>query len=248
MLVEGDTNSVLGGGARGTQAGLPRRPRRGRAALVRTAPCRRRSTGSSPTTWPTDLFAPTPGARANLALGGASRRAQSTSPAIPWSTSWCASDRRARGGDAPGDFGVDAAAGYALATVHRPENVEREDAAARHLRRAGRRRPRARRLPVLAALHPRTADAAGDASAWSPAVVDPHRCRRSGYLDFLGLHGRRRRSSSPTRAASRRRPACLGVPCVTLRDNTERPESDRGRRQRPGRRRPARHRRRRRRR
>ena len=45
-----------------------------------------------------------------------------------------------------------------------------------------------------------------------------------GYLDFLGLHARA--ALTPTDSGGLQEEACcLRVPCVTLRDNTERPES-----------------------
>jgi UDP-N-acetylglucosamine 2-epimerase len=45
-----------------------------------------------------------------------------------------------------------------------------------------------------------------------------------GYLDFLGLHAEAALMLTDS-GGLQEEACCLGVPCVTLRDNTERPES-----------------------
>jgi UDP-N-acetylglucosamine 2-epimerase (non-hydrolysing) len=110
---------------------------------------------------------------------------------------------------------------YALATVHRAENVEREERLRgifTGLAEAG----RALGLPVLAALHPRTAnklDALGLAVDGQVRRLPP-----LGYLEFLGLHAEAALMLTDS-GGLQEEACCLRVPCVTLRDNTERPES-----------------------
>lgn len=110
---------------------------------------------------------------------------------------------------------------YALATVHRAENVEHEDRLRGifgGLAEAG----RALGIPVLAALHPRTAkkvDALGLVMDGSIRRLPP-----LGYLEFLGLHGEAALMLTDS-GGLQEEACCLRVPCVTLRDNTERPES-----------------------
>ncbi len=114
-----------------------------------------------------------------------------------------------------------AARGYALATVHRAENTDVPvrlqgivDGLARTSRALG--------VPVLAALHPRTVarmGALGMTMDGAVRVLPP-----LSYLDFLGLH--LHALVVLTDSGGLQEEACsLQVPCVTLRDNTERPES-----------------------
>jgi len=110
---------------------------------------------------------------------------------------------------------------YALATVHRAENTdqpERLRGIFNGLAESG----RALGVPVLAALHPRTQarlEALGLSVDGAVRVLPP-----LSYLDFLGLHARA--ALVLTDSGGLQEEACsLGVPCVTLRDNTERPES-----------------------
>jgi UDP-N-acetylglucosamine 2-epimerase (non-hydrolysing) len=117
-------------------------------------------------------------------------------------------------------FGVEAGR-FALATVHRAENTD--DAARLRgivdgLAAAG----RALGIPVLAALHPRTS---GRLASLGIAFAEPLRALPPlPYLDFLGLHANA--ALVLTDSGGLQEEACsLGVPCVTLRDNTERPES-----------------------
>jgi UDP-N-acetylglucosamine 2-epimerase (non-hydrolysing) len=116
-------------------------------------------------------------------------------------------------------FGVEASR-FALATVHRVENVERVDRLRgifAGLAGAG----ATLGIPVLAALHPRTAAklAALGLAADGVRLLPP-----LGYLEFLGLHARAALTLTDS-GGLQEEACCLRVPCVTLRDNTERPES-----------------------
>ena len=76
-------------------------------------------------------------------------------------------------------------------------------------------------MPVLAALHPRTSARIRELEIETDGVrVLPP----LGYLDFLGLHARAALMLTDS-GGLQEEACCLGVPCVTLRDNTERPES-----------------------
>ena len=109
--------------------------------------------------------------------------------------------------------------GYALLTLHRPSNVDREDDLRRFsglLERVG------RELPVVFPIHPRTRDRARRFGLWtrpSPALrlIDP-----LGYLDFIRLEEQARFVMTDSGGVQEETTA-LGVPCLTLRENTERP-------------------------
>lgn len=118
------------------------------------------------------------------------------------------------------EFGV-TDRGYALATVHRAENtdsVERLGGIVAGLRDTAAMLG----VPVLAALHPRTVLRLRDLGlevTGGVRVLPP-----LGYLDFLGLESHA--ALVLTDSGGLQEEACvLQVPCVTLRDNTERPES-----------------------
>src|SRR5262245_41884260 len=110
---------------------------------------------------------------------------------------------------------------YILATVHRAENVENETRL-RGIFTGLAESGRALAMPVLAALHPRTSqklDALGVSLDGALRRLPP-----LGYLEFLGLHADA--ALVLTDSGGRQEEACgLRVPGVTLRDNTERPES-----------------------
>jgi UDP-N-acetylglucosamine 2-epimerase (non-hydrolysing) len=110
---------------------------------------------------------------------------------------------------------------FALATVHRAENVEVEPRL-RGIFEALSRCAREFAMPVLAALHPRTSkklEALGVVVDGGVRVLPP-----LGYLDFLGLHADAGLLLTDS-GGLQEEACCLAVPCVTLRDNTERPES-----------------------
>jgi UDP-N-acetylglucosamine 2-epimerase (non-hydrolysing) len=110
---------------------------------------------------------------------------------------------------------------YALATVHRAENTDHPDRL-RGILEGLEQTARTLELPVLAALHPRTTrrlEQLGLAVDGAVRALPP-----LPYLDFLGLHSRA--ALMLTDSGGLQEEACtLRVPCVTLRDNTERPES-----------------------
>lgn len=113
-----------------------------------------------------------------------------------------------------------AAAGYGLVTLHRPSNVDDE----RVLRRLlGVLSEVSQRLPLVLALHPRTRsniERFGLGQVLDPArsiVLPPQ-----GYLEMIGLMDGARLVLTDSGGLQEETTA-LGVPCLTLRENTERP-------------------------
>jgi UDP-N-acetylglucosamine 2-epimerase (non-hydrolysing) len=107
--------------------------------------------------------------------------------------------------------------GYALATLHRPSNVD-DESVLRGLVRA--LNAVSRRLPVVFPVHPRTADRLARLQVTlAPGVRIG---RPMPYLEFLGLMARARCVLTDSGGIQEETTA-LGVPCMTLRENTERP-------------------------
>jgi UDP-N-acetylglucosamine 2-epimerase (non-hydrolysing) len=110
---------------------------------------------------------------------------------------------------------------YAVATVHRSENTD-DPVRLRGIFDGLAGSAGALGIPVLAALHPRTTarlEALGIRVDAAVRTLPP-----LGYLDFLGLHARAALTLTDS-GGLQEEACCLRVPCVTLRDNTERPES-----------------------
>jgi UDP-N-acetylglucosamine 2-epimerase (non-hydrolysing) len=127
---------------------------------------------------------------------------------------------RARDPERLARFGVTSGR-FAVATVHRAENTEHE-ARLRGIFAGLADTSRALGIPVLAALHPRTAkklEALGIAVDGGVRTLPP-----LGYHDFLGLHAEAALTLTDS-GGLQEEACCLRVPCVTLRDNPERPES-----------------------
>jgi UDP-N-acetylglucosamine 2-epimerase (non-hydrolysing) len=106
---------------------------------------------------------------------------------------------------------------YAVATLHRPANVDTEQAAAALI--DGLRAATAR-LPLVLPLHPR--GKARLESAGLADVPDLHVVEPLGYIDFLSLV----RGAAVVITDSggiQEETTVLDVPCLTLRPNTERP-------------------------
>ncbi|MBA4116283.1 MAG: UDP-N-acetylglucosamine 2-epimerase, partial [Rubrobacter sp.] len=106
--------------------------------------------------------------------------------------------------------------GYLLVTLHRPANVD-DSEKLRAILGALAEAP----LPVVFPLHPRTEKAARDAGLGD--LLDKAGATRPlGYLDFLGLQ----MSAAVVLTDSggvQEETTALGVVCLTLRENTERP-------------------------
>jgi UDP-N-acetylglucosamine 2-epimerase (non-hydrolysing) len=106
---------------------------------------------------------------------------------------------------------------YAALTLHRPSNVDDRDTLAGILRALGKV---AERLPIVFPAHPRTRGRIAEFGLAVPpglALVEP-----LGYLDFLRLYSESRLVLTDSGGIQEETTA-LGVPCLTLRENTERP-------------------------
>jgi len=104
---------------------------------------------------------------------------------------------------------------YALATLHRPANVDDAAALSRLLAALA---EVAAQLPVVFPIHPRTrARLPAGFEARGLKLVEP-----LGYLDFLALTADARLVMTDSGGIQEETTA-LGVPCLTLRENTERP-------------------------
>jgi UDP-N-acetylglucosamine 2-epimerase (non-hydrolysing) len=109
--------------------------------------------------------------------------------------------------------------GYAVLTLHRPSNVDDPALLRGILSAVGRI---AERVPVVFPVHPRTRkniEAAGLALGERPGFV---LCEPLGYLEFLSLTSRARLVLTDS-GGLQEESTVLGIPCLTLRKNTERP-------------------------
>ncbi len=119
--------------------------------------------------------------------------------------------------------GLDArriAGGYGVVTLHRPSNVDHPEVLGPIIDAL---RKVAQRLPLVIALHPRTRNSLGRFGLFgrldTPGflILPPQ-----GYLEMLGLMSGARMVLTDSGGIQEETTA-LGVPCITLRENTERP-------------------------
>jgi UDP-N-acetylglucosamine 2-epimerase (non-hydrolysing) len=106
--------------------------------------------------------------------------------------------------------------GYAVVTLHRPSNVDHPDTLAGIV---GALAEIGRQMPVVFPVHPRTRarlEASG-IGLEGVLLVEP-----LGYLDFLSLTSNARIVLTDSGGLQEETTA-LGIPCLTLRENTERP-------------------------
>jgi UDP-N-acetylglucosamine 2-epimerase (non-hydrolysing) len=108
--------------------------------------------------------------------------------------------------------------GYAVLTLHRPSNVDNADVFRRILAAV---RAIADQMPVVFPVHPRTrrrlCEFGLDTTPGNIIVIEP-----LGYIDFLSLTSHARLILTDSGGLQEESTA-LGIPCLTLRENTERP-------------------------
>jgi UDP-N-acetylglucosamine 2-epimerase (non-hydrolysing) len=115
---------------------------------------------------------------------------------------------------------LDNTRGYAVVTLHRPSNVDEPQvlrSILSTLRQIG------ARLPIIFPVHPRTREKIAQHGlqdlVGGPGIVQ---LAPAGYLQMLGLM-REARLVLTDSGGIQEETTALGVPCITLRDNTERP-------------------------
>lgn len=110
--------------------------------------------------------------------------------------------------------------GYGVVTLHRPSNVDDPNTLRALLAALG---EVAMQLPLIFAMHPRTRSQIDKLAA--PNLIDPARLLvlpPQGYLEMLGLMAGATVVLTDSGGLQEETTA-LGVPCLTLRPNTERP-------------------------
>src|SRR6476660_7879639 len=127
---------------------------------------------------------------------------------------------RARASQIKHELGVGDAE-YAVLTLHRPSNVDQRETFARILSAL---ESITKTLPVIFPVHPRTRKTIAElglgdrvAAMTNLRLIDP-----LGYLDFLNLYSSARLVLTDSGGIQEETTA-LGIPCLTLRENTERP-------------------------
>lgn len=110
---------------------------------------------------------------------------------------------------------------YAVVTLHRPANVDNRDTLARILDAL---EAIGRRLPVVFPVHPRTRKTITE-SGFAERVGESKHLRMIdplGYIDFLRLYSGARLVLTDS-GGIQEETTVVGIPCLTLRENTERP-------------------------
>jgi UDP-N-acetylglucosamine 2-epimerase (non-hydrolysing) len=121
---------------------------------------------------------------------------------------------RARASDVLDRYGLEKGE-FGLVTLHRPANVDDPEVLTGLLKALG---EIAGRCPLVLPVHPRAAGKLADIGVPGGIQLVPP----AGYLDFIALQDSARVVLTDSGGIQEETTA-LGVPCVTLRDNTERP-------------------------
>jgi UDP-N-acetylglucosamine 2-epimerase (non-hydrolysing) len=110
---------------------------------------------------------------------------------------------------------------YAVLTLHRPSNVDNRETFSGILDALAKI---GERVPVIFPVHPRTRKTIGDlgltekiATVTGLRMIEP-----LGYLDFLSLYSNAKFVITDS-GGLQEETTVLGIPCLTLRENTERP-------------------------
>ncbi|HVY49421.1 MAG TPA: UDP-N-acetylglucosamine 2-epimerase (non-hydrolyzing) [Minicystis sp.] len=111
--------------------------------------------------------------------------------------------------------------GYAIATLHRPANVDTREALAATLDALG---AVAARLPLVFPVHPRTVARAAQLGLEERLRATPglRAIEPLGYDDFVTLMGNAKLVATDSGGIQEETTA-LGIPCLTMRGGTERP-------------------------
>jgi UDP-N-acetylglucosamine 2-epimerase (non-hydrolysing) len=110
---------------------------------------------------------------------------------------------------------------YALVTLHRPSNVDNYETLQRILKTL---QEIGKRIPVVFPVHPRTEKMISEMDL-KQGFNEPNGIMLTnplGYLDFLNLYSGARLVLTDS-GGIQEETTVLGIPCVTLRENTERP-------------------------
>jgi UDP-N-acetylglucosamine 2-epimerase (non-hydrolysing) len=159
------------------------------------------------------LFAPSPDAVANLQAEGY-RNDQVHLVGNVMVDTLLANRDRTLASDALGRMGL-APGEYGLVTLHRPANVDEPSVLSGLLSALD---EVARACPLVLPAHPRAAQQLRDGGMSDRVRVIPP----AGYLDFVALEAQARLVLTDS-GGVQEETTVLGVPCLTLRDNTERP-------------------------
>ena len=108
---------------------------------------------------------------------------------------------------------------YILVTLHRPSNVDSLENLAQIIDAL---RDAAKELPVLFTIHPRTASRLSSICESKTTDDSLHLSAPLGYLSFISVLSGARLVLTDS-GGVQEEASFLGVPCLTLRDNTERP-------------------------
>ena len=112
---------------------------------------------------------------------------------------------------------------YAIATFHRPSNVDTRESAAKVVEALC---LVARFLPVVLPIHPRTRESFRQFGFLDVLTATPgfHLVEPMGYFDFIGLVAQCKLVVTDS-GGIQEETTYLGIPCLTMRANTERPST-----------------------
>ncbi len=211
VLAYGDTNSALAGALAAAKAGLPLgHVEGGLRSYNRTMPEEVNRVVADHLS--TAVFAPTQTAVDNLAREGITRGVHLVGDVMYDVALQMAQPARARG--AAKRLGLKAGE-YVLATVHRSSNADDKEvlaSIARALESCGR--------PVVFPVHPRTKKNLEAFGLWDELAGKVRLLPPADYLDFLGLLMDAAKVVTDS-GGVQKEAYFFGVPCITLRDETE---------------------------
>lgn len=211
VIVFGDTNSTLAGALAAVKLHIPvAHVEAGLRSFNRTMPEEINRVVTDHVA--TRLFSPTETGRSNLEREGITRGVEVTGDVMYDILRRVRPRLADRGRELLPTLGLKPGE-YVLATIHRPGNTDDPEA----MRRIARAFARAE-LPVVFPVHPRTRKLLDQyAITWSPhvALVEP-----VGYLDMLTLEESAHCVATDS-GGVQKEAFLLGVPCVTLREDTE---------------------------